>query len=601
MRALLSILVLSISVLRLSGQVTWNVPSTATPDFATAVAIANVGDRILFAPGYYSTAGISVPIRKPLKIQGAGINQTFLHGDVNPAATTVLDFQLVAGAIRIEDLTILPTASGALASGMSHRQGIRVGPVPGGAFYAPVTLVNVRIKGCQGPAGGAFETGFSGQIDATNCEFEQNVSFGAVDGGGAILAHQVKISGCRFANNLSAQDGGAIFVTRGAVDIAESRFEQNTAFGAGGVIAGRSGYAFELKNCRFLGNSATSAAIMHIRRTLPGPWLPIRGAQVLVYQCYIQGNPGGGSARLFDLDTENFSLVASTIRDNPSVSTAPLGVATTSAAGNAYISIRDCIIEDPVDATMVLTAVPGPTGLPPAPLSSTLTVETSIIHDPPIVNAVYINYGPVLDLDPAYASFNSDSYLLLPGSPAVDAGSQLLADTDLDGNPRPVGARRDIGCFELQNLDPGPAFAGTSSTSDLFLFNGTNGGLSRTVTVDTGSICTLEMAEPIPGQVAPFVLWGYLGVPRPTDAFPIPYAGGSMAFTPQLVDPNNPLLFTMTENITPAGAGLIMSRPAPWFYTGPTWHVPITMTLQGLIADGTGPLKITNAMILHAR
>ena len=52
---------------------------------------------------------------------------------------------------------------------------------------------------------------------------------------------------------------------------------------------------------------------------------------------------------------------------------------------------------------------------------------------------------------------------LLPTSPAVDAGTSVGAPpTDLDGNPRPVGAGVDLGAYELQlshcgdgNVDPG--------------------------------------------------------------------------------------------------------------------------------------------------
>ena len=173
--------------------------------------------------------------------------------------------------------------------------------------------------------------------------------------------------------------------------------------------------------------------------------------------------------------------------------------------------------------------------------------------------------------------------------------------SDLDGNPRVVGGSIDMGCFELQNQDPGAAFAGTVPSGDVLSFNGDAGGLRRTAVVPAGSICTIAVNPPAGTLSAPFILWGYLGVPGAQDAFVIPFAGGEMAFPPHLLDVGNPQLFTFTNNLIAPSSGILPSTSAPWAVTGPCLPFPITMTLQGLIADGSGPLRITNAITLHTR
>ncbi|HBO44349.1 MAG TPA: hypothetical protein DD670_10540 [Planctomycetaceae bacterium] len=63
---------------------------------------------------------------------------------------------------------------------------------------------------------------------------------------------------------------------------------------------------------------------------------------------------------------------------------------------------------------------------------------------------------PALPIDPRL----SETYRLLPGSPAINAGSNALAvdpdgnslETDLDGNPRVIGGVVDLGAYECQSV-----------------------------------------------------------------------------------------------------------------------------------------------------
>jgi hypothetical protein len=61
--------------------------------------------------------------------------------------------------------------------------------------------------------------------------------------------------------------------------------------------------------------------------------------------------------------------------------------------------------------------------------------------------------GANIDQDPKFVNAQGKDYRLQPGSPAVDAAvpsSGPGVDHDFAGTPRPQGARKDIGAFELR-------------------------------------------------------------------------------------------------------------------------------------------------------
>jgi hypothetical protein len=74
--------------------------------------------------------------------------------------------------------------------------------------------------------------------------------------------------------------------------------------------------------------------------------------------------------------------------------------------------------------------------------------------------------------DPLFVNVAANDYHLLPSSPAIDAGSSVSVPSDFDGNPRPLGARFDIGAYEyagatnnptvLTSIAPNTAQQGTS-------------------------------------------------------------------------------------------------------------------------------------------
>jgi hypothetical protein len=69
----------------------------------------------------------------------------------------------------------------------------------------------------------------------------------------------------------------------------------------------------------------------------------------------------------------------------------------------------------------------------------------------PVTNASFSS--PILNQNPAFDSINTGrqtyNFRLRSGSPALDTASSILT-TDLDGLPRPVGRKPDLGCYERQ-------------------------------------------------------------------------------------------------------------------------------------------------------
>lgn len=59
-------------------------------------------------------------------------------------------------------------------------------------------------------------------------------------------------------------------------------------------------------------------------------------------------------------------------------------------------------------------------------------------------------YSSLIGVDPLFVNAAQGNYHLSPGSPAIDAGTSLDAPaTDIDGDPRPMGASVDIGADEF--------------------------------------------------------------------------------------------------------------------------------------------------------
>ena len=74
----------------------------------------------------------------------------------------------------------------------------------------------------------------------------------------------------------------------------------------------------------------------------------------------------------------------------------------------------------------------------------------SITRDQINMNLLGVNFG----VDPEFVNMHESDFHLKPMSPAIDNGTIVEVDIDLEHNPRPVGGGYDIGCYEFANQPP---------------------------------------------------------------------------------------------------------------------------------------------------
>ena len=141
-------------------------------------------------------------------------------------------------------------------------------------------------------------------------------------------------------------------------------------------------------------------------------------------------------------------------------------------------------------------------------------------------------------------------------------------------------------------------FSGLGITDVLFV-NGSAGGFARRVDLAVGQPFSIEFQDPPLESAENFIIFGRIGIPEASEAFTIPSLVGIMCFTPSLLSPANPFLFTLTNNFAPSDPQLVQSSPTPSQIDVPL-GLPIaaTFTLQGVMSDGIF-FHTTNGVIIN--
>lgn len=232
--------------------------------------------------------------------------------------------------------------------------------------------------------------------------------------------------------------GGGMYNYEGSPTVINCIFIENFAFFGGGMYNSDNSNSLILVNCIFAGNSGSGGGMF------------ITGADANVSNCIFTGNSGGGIS-----------------------------------AGDCEVTVTNCTIT-------ANSAFKG--GGIFCGEGSSLTVSNSILW---YNTAVYgeqiygfggtavITYSNVeggsagvgnIDADPVFVDADDDDYHLNPGSPCIDAGDPSYSgepnETDLEGNPRVVNGRVDMGAYEFIGGiiyvdddapdDPGPGDPGVS-------------------------------------------------------------------------------------------------------------------------------------------
>ncbi len=256
----------------------------------------------------------------------------------------------------------------------------------------------------------------------TNCEFRSNAGR-AIDSSVPPYGF-LRVSGCAFIKN-TVGDSGAAIRCRGdeAAEIADCTFLDNTAGEDGGAFWGIG----TLNRCLFTGNTATNGGGCYLSGGAPSLW-----------DCAFMGNVAevDGGAVYFDAPT---ALIGrSTLGFNSANS---LGGGVYSADG---VSVLSSIAWGNTDAngsdefSQLYSA------------TASANVEFSNTQG---WTAEGLGGFSNIDADPRFTDALDGDLRLLPDSPCINAGSFTFCspccETDIDGHPRSLCGRHDMGAYEF--------------------------------------------------------------------------------------------------------------------------------------------------------
>jgi predicted outer membrane repeat protein len=308
-----------------------------------------------------------------------------------------------------------PTITNCIFTGNSARS-------PGGAMYnsgRDSVIANCTFSGNWATRGGAiYNVGRNSAI--TNCTFSGNLAGKRYKyaSGGAIynVGRNSAIANCTFTDNSADTNGGAIHNNGGNPAITNCAFIGNSAYWGGAIYSGYSETI--ITNCSFTGNSAEYGGAMYKH-----------GRNSVVTNCTFSNNSAALSGGAMFDEWGNSAIINCTF------------------SGNLASSSGGAIFND----------------------DSSTTVTSCILwgnsYEQIYGSGVTVTYSDVqggwagvgnIENDPLFTDPYNGDYHLYEDSPCIDAGDPNYIpgpnETDLDGNPRVVGGRIDMGAYEFNHI-----------------------------------------------------------------------------------------------------------------------------------------------------
>jgi len=449
-----------------NGDGSWAAPHCSIQD---AIDAAFSNETVLVKPGtYYETvrfAGRSVLVKAAayagpaMTIIDAGGNGTAVKFQANETSSCILQGFTVTGGV----------GGGGSAGGVA------------------VSGASPTIRGCwivgntAAGGGGGASTRNQAQPAFYDCLFEGNDSDGS--GGGMIVdGGSIKLTRCKFVDNIAADDGGGLFGRNMAHGTLERcSFEGNSAStGEGGGLF-LDGVGWTLNDCEFTGNDcATDGGGVSVRNDNQVPRFR---------SCVVNGNSAGGNGGGFSFDAVDVDVRGSTMRGNEAserggglyaVNNSNLELEGNELSNNTagtfggglFISaqggsIRRCttsgntagiggggayLVEyssPKLDSCVLWGDSPDEVRVEITPTINGGVV--SGVHYPDAVQYSCVQGGWPLGTgniatDPLFRDAAGGDYSLLSGSPCVDTGNPALtADSD--------GSRADMGAYPYQGAE----------------------------------------------------------------------------------------------------------------------------------------------------
>lgn len=390
-------------------------------------------------PNPSNVANLTFAIKRGISLYGgfvgneSDVNQrlgangvTVLSGlvNVNSAATNV------ASVLYISNIDSSATLDGlTITNGVGY-----VGGTYGGGAIS-LRGAKLILRGCRivNNAGSAIYN-WQGDLEATTCYFSGNTG----GYGGAIQNYfsSMTVGDCDFINNIGTAQytyGGAVANEHSFVKIRRSNFVNNKVKNSGGALYNSNGSILQVTNCKFIGNQAGEQGSGGAVANWPG-------CNAVFINCVFSKNfaqSGGAMANV-----SNCSLINCSVADNSAYYYGGIYNAGSGKISNSIVWGNLSIYNRSGD-----NLYDGNTN---SPLGN-FTVNNAIIG---YGNTVYPGTGN-LNVNPNFVDTAGGVLTLKEGSPAIDAGDNasypgtLTNDFDVDGAPRQLGPKIDIGASEF--------------------------------------------------------------------------------------------------------------------------------------------------------
>ncbi len=277
-----------------------------------------------------------------------------------------------------------------------------------------LTLTNCTLSGDSASYGGGVASTGGGTLTLTNCTVSGNTASGAParTGGGVDVTYgaMAMLSNCTIAGNYASFSSGGVNIFHAAATLTDCTISGNSTGGGGGGLGTSSG-TLTLTNCTVSGNSAYGDG---------GGGVADFGV-VSLTNCTVSGNYAygtGGGLENYGTATLGNTIVAG----NTANTSGPDVYGAVTSPGHNLIGETD-----------------GSSGWVGSDLTGTIATPLQ-----PLLAPLDSYGGP------------TETMALLPGSPAIDAGSNALVPggvtTDQRGYARIGHGTVDIGAFEVQPI-----------------------------------------------------------------------------------------------------------------------------------------------------
>ena len=434
-----------------------------------AIALANNGDTIIFALPTPSTINVtSGPLDVEKSIDIAGPGASFLTLQSNGTSRV---FQIGA-----TNSLAKVTMSGLTITGGQAIQGAGVNNAATLTLIGDIITANNNMAAANTGGAGVFN---SGTMELENTVVSSNTS--TATNGGEALGAGIENSGTAtllnstVENNItnalsSGADGGGI-ESDGTLSLINS-FVFNNLAEAGSSDVAFGGGIFNFGRLAMVGTTlASNSAVKGL-----GGGLAAEDGTVTLTDCTVADHNvarvGGGIAIVSFISTATLTLNNCTIGGNSTPSGGSGGGLFISSTGSQTVTIENTIV-----GANIAPTDPDISGNP-------TTALFNLISNGSGTNITNGSNGNIVGVEPLLGPFQNnggptETVALLPGSPAIDAGSNGLVTTATDqrGLPRIVGKSVDMGASESQARPILVTAGGHGQAPEVKVFEASTGAL----------------------------------------------------------------------------------------------------------------------------